>query len=408
MNILIINHYAGSPEMGMEFRPYYLAKEWQKLGHKVLIVGGTYSHLRKKQPPESGFQTIDNVDYLWVKTPFYHGNGVKRLLSMLLFTFKLRIRAKKIANSFRPDVVIASSTYPLDNYPAKKIARKIGAKYIYEIHDLWPLSPMELGGMSKHHPFIVMMQWAENFAYRHCDAVVSILPNAKMHCVAHGLSEARFFHVPNGIVEEDWAHPDPLPEEHLQLIEKLRGEGRFLVGFAGAHGIANSLQSVIDAANKLEKQKVSLVLLGNGQEKENLINYVAKKCIKNVFFLPPVSKFAVPSFLKKMDVLYIGLQNQSLFRFGISPNKMFDYMMASKPIIQAINAGNNLVREADCGIDVEPENVNKIADAILELKDLPLSELERLGSNGHKFVLENHTYSVLANEFINIFEKIID
>jgi len=408
MNILIINHYAGSPEMGMEFRPYYLAKEWQKLGHKVLIVGGTYSHLHKKNPPESGFQTIDNVDYLWIKTPRYHGNGVKRLLSMLVFTAKLRRRAKKIALSYCPNVVIASSTYPLDNYPARKMARKSGAKYIYEIHDLWPLSPIELGGMSKHHPFIVIMQWSENYAYRHCDAVVSILPNAKEHCMAHGLPEERFFHVPNGIVEDDWGHPEPLPEEHLRLIEKLRGEGRFLVGFAGAHGIANSLQSVIDATNKLENQKVSLVLLGNGQEKENLINYVAKKGIKNVFFLPPVNKFAVPSFLKEMDVLYIGLQNQSLFRFGISPNKMFDYMMASKPIIQAIKAGNNLVREANCGIDVEPENVDKIADAIMELKDLPLSELNQLGSNGHKFVLENHTYSVLANKFLNVFNKLFD
>ena len=96
-----------------------------------------------------------------------------------------------------------------------------------------------------------------------------------------------------------------------------------------------------------------------------------------------------------MDVLYIGLQKQSLFRFGISPNKMFDYMMAAKPIIQAIDAGNNLVGEADCGIDVEPDNVGEISKAILALKSMPEEERRRLGENGKKICsLESYLSSV--------------
>jgi len=406
MNILLINHYAGSPQLGMEFRPYYMAREWQKAGHEVLIVGATFSHLRKRQPQPSD-DTIDGVHYRWVKTNEYKGNGVGRIRSMFSFVWQLKYRYKKILNGFVPDVVIASSTYPLDNYPAKRIADHYGAKYIYEIHDLWPLSPMELGGYSPKHPFIRVMQRAEDFAYSNVDAVVSMLPKAIDHAEERGLPRDKFYYVPNGIVEEDWEIPEQLPAEHKELIARLKSENKFLVGFAGAHGIANSLQSIIDAANKLKNQNVALVLVGTGQEKENLINYVAKNNINNVFFLPPVSKFAVPSFLKEMDVLYIGLQNQSLFRFGISPNKMFDYMMASKPIIQAINAGNNLVREADCGFDVEPENVNAIAAAIQKLQSMSQTELKQLGKNGHEFVIKNHTYSVLANKFINIFEKLL-
>ena len=83
-------------------------------------------------------------------------------------------------------------------------------------------------------------------------------------------------------------------------------------------------------------------------------------------------------------------------------------MMASKPIIQAIKAGNNLVREAECGIDVEPEKVNAIANAIQELQNMSSAELERLGRNGHEFVIKNHTYSVLANKFVNFFEKLLN
>ncbi len=405
MNILLINHYAGSPSLGMEFRPYYMAREWLKMGHATRIVGASFSHLRKHQPSVKQ-ETIDGISYSWIKTNGYHGNGLGRIRSMFAFIGKLLLRYKRLLRDFVPDVVIASSTYPLDNYVAYRIARHYGAKMIYEIHDLWPLSPMELGGYSANHPFIRVMQRAEDFAYRHCDAVVSMLPKAAGHCTEHGLPADKFFYVPNGIVEEDWANPEPLPDEHRRLIEKLRGEGRFLIGFAGAHGIANSLQAAITAAYTLKDKKIDLILVGTGQEKENLIRFTQENKIPNVHFLPPVSKFAIPNFLKEMDALYVGLQKQSLFRFGISPNKLFDYMMAEKPVIQAIDAGNNLVREADCGLDVEPDNVEEIAAAMEKLSRLPAEELRRMGMNGKRFVLENHTYSVLGRRFIECIEKL--
>ena len=406
MNILLINHYAGSPELGMEFRPYYMARQWAKSGHHVLIVGATYSHLRRKQPSEGG-QNIDGVDYYWVKTNKYHGNGLGRIYSMFLFVFKLMFLMSRIYSQFRPDIVIASSTYPLDIYPARKIAKKYGAKLIYEVHDLWPLSPMELGGYSKYHPFIRIMQWAEDYAYKHVDAVVSMLPKAFEHMIAHGLLRSKFHYIPNGIVVEDWQCPGELEKEHGKVLKQMRTKNKFIVGFAGAHGIANSLQTVINAVAELNDRNVVLMLVGTGQEKENLIKYVKNQNIENVHFLPPVNKEMIHSLLKEMDVLYIGLQKQSLFRFGISPNKMFDYMMAKKPIIQAIEAGNNLVKEAGCGIDVEPDNVMEIKNAIRQLQDMSMKERNLLGENGYKFVMLNHTYRVLADKFLNVMNNLI-
>ena len=406
MRIVLINHYAGSPHLGMEFRPYYMAKEWIKLGHEVLIIGGSYSHLRKTQPQLSE-EIINGVCYRWVKINSYRGNGIGRIVSMFSFVAKLYFYFKKYLQDFQPDIVIASSTYPLDFYPAYRIARHYHAKLIYEVHDLWPLSPMELGGYSKKHPFIRIMQKAENDFYRYVDAVVSMLPNAEEHMREYGLAKGKFHYVPNGIVLSDWNNPKGIPEEHALLLNKLQKEGKFIVGFAGAHGIANSLYAVIDAVSSLAEQNVVLVLVGGGQEKENLIKYTHKKGVSNVYFLPPINKLAIPNLLKEMDVLYIGLQKQSLFRFGISPNKMFDYMMAAKPIIQAIDAGNNLVREADCGIDVEPDNVNEISKAILALQSMPEEERRRLGENGKKFVLSNHTYQVLGKRFLDIMSNLI-
>lgn len=405
MNILLINHYAGAPDLGMEFRPYYMARKWVQAGHRVLIIGATYSHLRKKQPSE-GRQNIDGVDYYWVKTNKYTGNGLGRMYSMFLFVFKLMFLMSRVYGQFRPDIVIASSTYPLDIYPACKIAKKYDAKLIYEVHDLWPLSPMELGGYSRWHPFIMVMQKAENFAYKNVDAVVSMLPKAKKHMMEHGLAEDKFYYVPNGIVESDWENPEVLGEIHTNLLKKLQQENKFVIGFAGAHGIANSLQSVIDAVATLVDKNIVLVLVGTGQEKENLIRYVKVQKISNVYFLPPVNKLMIPSLLKNMDILYIGLQKQSLFRFGISPNKIFDYMMARKPVIQAIEAGNNLVKEAQCGIDVEPDNVKEIAKAICQLQEMPEDQRKQWGENGFEFVMRNHTYNVLGKSFLNIMEKL--
>lgn len=401
MNILLINHYAGSPEYGMEFRPYYMCKEWLKLGHKVLIVGGSQSHLRKQQPLKE-HETIDGVDYSWVKLYKYKGNGVGRIISMGMFISKLGMNYKKYLRDFVPDIVIASSTYPLDIYPARKIAKHYGAKLIYEVHDLWPLSPIELGGYSPKHPFIRVMQKAEDDCYRYVDAVVSMLPKSEPHMKERGLADGKFFCVPNGIVMDDWMNYPPLSEPHLSTLERLHSEGKFVVGFAGAHGIANSLYAAIDAVSGLKKDNVVFVLVGTGPEKERLIEYTKQHQIENVLFLPPVNKKLIPSLLEHMDALYIGLQRQSLFRFGISPNKMFDYMMASKPVIQAIDAGNNLVEEAQCGLYAEPDNIEEIRNSILQLKNMPPEERIHLGKNGKDFVLRNHTYGVLAQKFIDV------
>lgn len=135
----LINHYAGSPNLGMEFRPYYVTKGWVKLGHEVLIVGGSYSHLRKVQP-QSCEEMIDDVRYRWVKVNPYKGNGIGRIISMFSFVTKLYCNYRRYLRNFKPDIVIASSTYPLDIYPAYRIARHYHANLFmkYMIYGRYP------------------------------------------------------------------------------------------------------------------------------------------------------------------------------------------------------------------------------------------------------------------------------
>ena len=190
MNILLINHYAGSPHHGMEFRPYYLAREWVRAGHGVQIVAASFSHVRSLQP-EVGAQerdeTIDGIAYRWLSAPRYSGNGLGRVRNIGAFLSRLWRETPALVQAFRPDVVIASSTYPMDIWVARRIARRARAKLVYEVHDLWPLSPIELAGLSPRHPFIRLGQRAEDAACRDADVVVSMLPKVADHLAAHGL-----------------------------------------------------------------------------------------------------------------------------------------------------------------------------------------------------------------------------
>jgi len=403
MNILLINHYAGSPAMGMEYRPWYMAREWVKAGHHVTIVAATNAHVRTVQPrTRHKFQeeNIDGITYLWVKTPPYEGNGAKRILNMFSFYRKLKCHARKLAMKYKPDAVIASSTYPMDNYAAAKIAKFSGAKHFYEVHDLWPLSPMELGGYKASHPFIKYLQKAEDFGYKHADGVISMLPKTLEYMKSRGLKPEKWHYVPNGINMEEWESNEVIPLATEARIESIKNKYSCLVAYTGSMGIANALTTFIDAARLLENKGIAFIVVGKGPEKNALVQ--RSEGIENVFFFEPVAKQQIPDLLPRFDLLYVGLQRQSLFRFGVSPNKLFDYMMAGKPVIQAIDAGNDPVAESGCGISIEPENPQALANAVLRIKNISNEERVQMGHAGRTYVLKHHDYKVLAEKCLII------
>lgn len=404
MNILLINHYAGSPKMGMEYRPFYLSREWVRQGHNVYIIAADYSHVRKKNPEiDNDFQTekIDGVTYIWIKTREYKSNGIGRFLNIVDFNKKLLRNIKKIVSVCNPNLVIASSTYPYDNLVAHKIAKRTGAKHVYEVHDLWPLSPIELYGYSKHHPFIILTQFFEDYAYKKADKVVSLLPKAKDYMVSRGMNSDKFICIPNGVVKEEWDNYDEeLPFEHYTKIENIKGKGKLIIGYAGSHGSAYSLDNLLKAAQEIDKvsSNIHFVLVGSGLEKQRLIkeyNYLS-----NVSFLPPVEKKQIPALLNQFDICYLGLQSAPLFKYGISPNKLIDYMMAAKPIISAIDAGNDPVTDAKCGYSVKPDDIDSLVSAIKGLSYFNKLDLQELGRKGRKYVVENFEYKKLSVEFL--------
>jgi glycosyltransferase involved in cell wall biosynthesis len=250
------------------------------------------------------------------------------------------------------------------------------------------------------------MQMAENFAYRRADKVISMLPNAEAHMQSHGLAPGKFVYIPNGIDVAEWEHArKPLPQALLARLRDLRASGRFIVCYAGAHGIANALDTLLEAAALTRDQPINYVLVGQGPEKARLRALAAERRLSNVELHDAVPKQAVPALLAQADILYVGLQRQPLFRFGISPNKLMDYMMAGRPVIMSIEAGNDMVAEAGCGISVPAEDSVAVADAVRQLASLPREKRADFGERGRHYVLTHHDYNILAERFLDALQQ---
>tara|TARA_Y200000002_G_scaffold74704_1_gene58578 strand:+ start:6993 stop:8189 length:1197 start_codon:yes stop_codon:yes gene_type:complete len=391
-NIWIINQYAGSSNHGMTFRSYFLAKEFIKR-HRVTIFSASFSHVMSNPPSVSKTYTeenINDVEYLWLKVPVYkQSKSLSRLISMFIFLYRLFFLNVKKRDT--PDVIIVSSTSPLPIWKAYFWAKRFNAKLIFEVRDIWPLSIMELGGFKKTNPFVVLLQITENFAYKVSDYVVSVLPKAFEHMKHHGLDLPRFKYIPNGIEIKTMIKTDEVNKDV------------FKIGYAGTLGIANALKYLIHAAHLIKEINIEIHLLGNGPEKETLMEIVKDKNISNVYFHDAVPKNKVGIFLSKMDALFIGWHFSKIYRFGISANKLFDYLASAKPIIHSVDAGNDPVLEAKAGISVKPENPKEIADAILKLYKMPESKRNELGQNGRVYVEKYHSYEQLAKQYEYLF-----
>lgn len=409
MNILLINHYAGSPYYGMEFRPYYLAREWVKQGHKVTILGASFSHLRRHNPDVSqDFQEedIEGIKYVWLKTPEY-GGSIARIKNMMAFVWKLRRNVKMIAKEYKPNLVIAGSCYPLDNYSAHKIAMLSGAKYTYEVRDIWPLSPMLIGGYSKYHPFIWVMQKAEDYAYKHVDKIISLLWNAEGHMLEHGLAPGKFVCVPNGYNPDEWTEDKfslPLPEEHQKVFDSLKG--KTIVGFAGGFAASGSVVTLVEAAVELkDRDDIHFVLVGKGPEKDSYEKIINDNVLKNITILPAVPKSLIPAINSHFDIAHLGGLHSELHQYGTSYNKMTDYMLSSKPIVQSVDEPGSVVERVGCGIRVEAENAQAVADAIVALAGKTAQERSEIGLKGREYVINNLAWSKLAEDFLKPFKE---
>ena len=401
-NILIINEYTGSLKHGMTFRHYYLAKEFIQREYKTTIVTASYSHFLKKFPDMENKtykkEDIDEIKYIWIKVIKYSKSfDKKRVFKWFEFMIKLFFLDKYLDD--KPDVILCSPTALFSILPAYYLSKKYNAKLIFEVRDIWPLTLVELGGISKKNPLVKLMSWLEKFALEKSDIVVSNLQNYSSHIKDLGIDKKAYW-VSNGINLDEMKDIEPLPQE----VEKEIPKEKFIVGYTGKLGVSNAIDYLVDTARILKDSKeVYFVIVGNGQEKDKL--KLQAKGLGNIIFINSIPKSQVQSMLNLFDVCFIGLHKEKIFKYGVSPNKLFDYMYSAKPIIHSINTTDDIVSLYNCGISVEAESSLAIQKAIKKLFEMDKSQRDYLGNNGKNAVLENFTYSKLAKKYINIIEE---
>lgn len=396
----IINQYASTPATGMGGRHYYLARELVKQGYQIYLIASSANHLLHHKPEINEpykVELVDGVNFVWVNMPQYtDAHSKRRALNWFFFAWRLQGLANFLTT---PDVILYSSPSPIGFLGAERLANQVKARLLFEVRDIWPLTLTEIGGYSTTHPFIRLMQWIEDHAYRRADAVVSNLKNAVEHMVERGMSREKFTWIPNGFSLDEVALKVPLADSVWQQLP----QDKFIVGYTGTLGVANALDTLIMAAEKLcNHTEIVFVLVGGGKEKVILQEMVSNKGLDNIIFIEPIPKVQIQAMLSHFDACYIGWLNDELYRFGIGANKIPEYLYSGKPVLHAYSGACDPVTEYDSGIQISAENADLLAKAVLQLYHMPVEKRTLLGSNGHKAATEHYEYGQLAQQLAKV------
>ncbi|WP_028884188.1 glycosyltransferase family 4 protein [Taylorella asinigenitalis] len=394
----IINQYSSTPEFGYGGRSYYLGKELVKLGYTVYIFASNNHHLLKRKPNFHGDyyeQNVEGLNFVWFNMPKYKdARSKKRVYLWVKFAYKIsKLNKYKFQ---KPDIILQTSPSPIPFLGAYSLSKKLNSKLIFEVRDIWPLTLIEIGGISKNHPFIKLLQWVEDFAYKKSDLVFSNLKFSWKHMVSRGMDKSKFRWIPNGFDKEEFDNPEPLDSNFLNNIPK----NKFIVGYAGTIGISNNVESIVEVADMLKNiEDIHFLVVGSGPSKINIEEDARKRKLENITFLDPVEKSKVPSLYKTFDVCFLCMSDVQLNKFGTSLQKYFEYLASGKPMLYAVNSPEfDYVEKYAAGYEVPSVNNLDISNAIFKLYNLPDKDIKQMGINARKLAENEFEYSMLAKK----------
>jgi glycosyltransferase involved in cell wall biosynthesis len=392
LNIWIINHYAIPPTRTGGTRHYSFAKELIRRGHNATVIASAFDHTAKANlalnEGESGkLEVSAGVPFLWLRSVPYGGTA-KRFLNMYDFARRVR-RGSDIRKLGRPDVVLSSSLTMFAAQAGLRLAHKMGVPCVVEIRDVWPATLVDFG-MSKWHPGVHMFGRIEKELYRDADALITLLPGAVEHMRAHGAGNKRIEYIPNAVDFSVAPAPKaPEPSPNFRLL------------FAGSFVQGACIPTLMDAAEILQKRgrkDIEITLIGEGPLKQSLTEIAKQRQLRNVTFKPPVPKTEVYNEIAQHDAVVALLQDLPLYRFGMSLNKLFDYMGAARPVLFAAKPVNDPISESGCGVVVAPENAEAVADGAEKMAAMSPEGRWQMGLKGRRYAEEKHNFSKLADE----------
>lgn len=402
MHILLIHQaFAALDEPGGT-RHHELARFLVEKGHHITVIASPVSYLtgssRSGKTPwvqrqeEQGITILRTYTYAALHRSFVH--RIFSFASFMISSFMVGLRVSKV------DVVWGTSPPIFQGLTAWALARLKRVRFLFEVRDLWPAFAVAVGVL--RNPFLIALsEWLERFLYRHADQMMVNSPGFLDHVSQRGANQVAL--IPNGA---DPRMFDP-STSGAEFRQQHGLEGKFVALYAGAHGMSNDLGVVLAAAQHLtHRPDIAIVFLGDGKEKPNLVRQADELGLSNVTFIPPVSKLSMPSALAAADACIAILKPIELYKTTY-PNKVFDYMAASRPVVLAIEGVIcEVIESVQAGIPVKPGDPQAMARAIQALADDPQSAT-RMGQRGRLYIETHFDRSKLADQLEMLLQQLV-
>nr|WP_238439662.1 glycosyltransferase family 4 protein [Microbacterium sp. JZ31] len=378
--VWIINHYAAlESKDGWAGRHQALAAHLGRAGWEpVLLLASTghpvgIQHLPAWRARRVGIE--DGVTHVMLRSPSYVGNGVGRMTNMAAFTFQLLL-PWTTRGVPKPDVVVGSTVHPLAAWAGLRLARRHRVPFVFEIRDVWPDALIHLGQLRPNSIVARAMTSLMRRLVHASDLILSPLPGVPDYLERLGAVDKPFLWVSNGAEGEIVAPPLAPPAEDA-----------FVFMYLGSFGNAMAVEHLISAFERVvlarPETKMRFRLIGDGPRKTYFERLAAETEVADqITFEPRIPRGQVVARASEADCLVHSLHDHAVYEYGISPNKLFDYLLAARPVVFAANVRNNPVSEAHAGHVVPAEDVDALARAMCAVVDAPPEERTAMGARG--------------------------
>jgi glycosyltransferase involved in cell wall biosynthesis len=398
--IWFISKYGVTPSYGNATRQFFLCKYLAKKKKEVILITSQSSNIKKYKKSNKYFsiEEVENFKHYLLKGPQIKlGFSLIRFWSWFVFEWNLLKLTLFRSKLQKPDVIIVSSLSIFTIISGIILKFKFKAKFILEIRDIWPLTLIEIGGFHKYNPVMLILNLIEKAGYLNANAIVGTMPNLIEHVRSTVNKEIPVYCVPQGFDSDN--DIEILSSSSKEKLGSLV-PNKFSVIYSGTIGSANKIDVILEVASILQSSNIHFYFLGDGPLKDKYemeYNYLT-----NITYINPISYYELPLFLNNFDLLICPIGDLSIYKYGISPNKLVDYMRSKRPFIITYNGFPSFVDSEKYCFTVKTNSPNIIAEKILEIMQMAPESLSEMGELAHSIAIKNHDFDVLAEKYIAI------
>lgn len=380
-------------------RAYGLMREFARRGYQSVVI--TSDSMGKYDAPVAeqayAMEEHEGIKLCRIRTLKYtDSKTMRRVLSWLDFERRLLRLPKRALPD--PDVIVVSSISLLTVLNGLRLRRRYKCRLVFEVRDIWPLTIVEEGGLNPRNPFVLVLAAVEKLGYRRADAIVGTMPNLGAHVKKVTGRSLPVTCIPMGVDGDAIPIPEPLSADYAATYIP---KHKFVVAYAGSIGISNAMDVLFDCVELMQQdENAHFVVLGDGELRQSYVDRYGS--LPNLTFAPRVPKSQVHDFLTRCDLLYLSVHNSTVWDYGLSLNKLIDYMLAAKPIVASYSGYPSMIDEAQCGTFVPAGDALALRDEIRRFAGMAIEDREVMGGRGRPWLLANRDFKVLADDYLAV------